>query len=90
VHVVRKTAVVRVLAHNDEVPRLVKNRVLQTDYGDSATVSTRVLKATDGDDADDKLYFVVLRTPGKGSLEVGEDDVTVMYSERGVVLCCNA
>lgn len=68
-HVVRKTAVVRVLAHNDEVPRLVKNRVLQADHGDSATISTRVLKATDADDADNKLYFVVQRTPEKGSVE---------------------
>ena len=74
---------VRVVAHNDEVSRLVKNRVLQVDHGDSAAISTRVLKATDSDDADNNIFFIVQRTPEKGSLEV-RDTVRVGGTSQDV------
>ena len=78
VHVVRKTAVVRVLARNDEVPRLVKNRVLHVDHADSAAISTRVLKATDADDSDDKICYVIQSSPQKGNLEVRDCEEVIV------------
>ena len=62
-------------AINDEIPQLIRNDGATVDFGGTVTLSEEQLKATDVDNFDDEIYFVVLSRPKRGALQL-------MTSER--------
>ena len=67
--IVKKTASVTVQPVNDELPRLIHNAPATVDFGGTVTLSSDQLTATDVDNFDDEIYFVVLSRPKRGALE---------------------
>ncbi|ESO92424.1 hypothetical protein LOTGIDRAFT_233175 [Lottia gigantea] len=68
-HEIKHVCNVSVTARNDEKPEVIKNAGLQLDYGDSALISSVVLQATDDDNGDAFLYYIVVELPNKGLLQ---------------------
>ncbi|XP_053702923.1 FRAS1-related extracellular matrix protein 2-like isoform X1 [Synchiropus splendidus] len=66
---VRKTAVVMVIAVDDETPRMLVNDGLEVDVGESKEISDKVLRATDLDSEDSALTYVVRFQPRQGLLQ---------------------
>lgn len=66
---VQKTAVVAIIAVDDETPRMLVNDGLEVDVGETKEISSKVLKATDLDSNDGALAYVVRFGPGQGRLQ---------------------
>ncbi|KAM8834642.1 FRAS1-related extracellular matrix protein 2-like isoform 2-T2 [Synchiropus picturatus] len=66
---VRKTAVVMVIAVDDETPRMLVNDGLEVDVGETKEISDKVLRATDLDSEDSALTYVVRFQPRQGLLQ---------------------
>ena len=61
-------------AVNDELPQLIRNNPATVDFGGTVTLSVEQLQATDVDNFDDELYFVVLSRPKRGALQLMASD----------------
>lgn len=72
-HEIKRVCNVTIRLTNDEKPEVIKNAGLQLDYGDSALVSSVVLEARDGDNADVELFYVITELPVKGLLQFCPD-----------------
>ncbi|XP_050400427.2 FRAS1-related extracellular matrix protein 1 [Patella vulgata] len=68
-HDIKRVCNVTVRARNDEKPEVIKNAGLQLDYGESGLISSIALQATDDDNGDAYLYYIVVELPKKGILQ---------------------
>ncbi|KAF0038653.1 hypothetical protein F2P81_009137 [Scophthalmus maximus] len=66
---VQKTALVMIVAVDDETPRMLTNDGLEVEIGESKEISNKVLKATDLDSDDSALTYIIRFGPGQGLLQ---------------------
>lgn len=66
---VQKTAMVTIIAVDDETPRMLINNGLEVEIGETKEINNKVLKATDLDSDDGTLAYVVRFGPGQGLLQ---------------------
>nr|XP_043898522.1 FRAS1-related extracellular matrix protein 2a isoform X2 [Solea senegalensis] len=66
---VQKTAIVMIVAVDDETPRMLINDGLEVEIGETKEINNKVLKATDLDSDDGTLAYVVRFGPSQGFLE---------------------
>ncbi|XP_062869848.1 FRAS1-related extracellular matrix protein 2a [Trichomycterus rosablanca] len=66
---VEGTVVVKIIALDDETPRLAINDGLEIDIGETKQINTKILKATDLDSDDSTLTFIIRYGPGQGVLQ---------------------
>uniref|UniRef100_A0A3Q1B9S3 Cadherin domain-containing protein n=1 Tax=Amphiprion ocellaris TaxID=80972 RepID=A0A3Q1B9S3_AMPOC len=66
---VQKTAVVMIIAVDDETPRMIINDGLEVEIGETKEVNNKVLKATDLDSDDSTLTYIIRFGPGQGFLQ---------------------
>jgi len=67
--IIKKTSDVIIQAVNDELPQLIHNEPATVDFGGTVTLTDEQLKATDVDNFEDEIYFVVLSRPKRGALQ---------------------
>ncbi|XP_067678275.1 FRAS1-related extracellular matrix protein 1-like [Haliotis asinina] len=72
-HEIKRVCNVSVKLNNDERPEIIKNAGLHLDYGESALISSVVLQATDEDNGDAQLYYIIVQLPKKGFLQFCPD-----------------
>ncbi|XP_077403528.1 FRAS1-related extracellular matrix protein 2-like [Vanacampus margaritifer] len=65
----RKTAAVKIIAVDDETPRMQINNGLQVQVGETKDIDGQVLKATDLDSDDSSLAYIVRFGPSQGLLQ---------------------
>ena len=73
--IARKSADVTIQAVNDELPRLTRNEPATVEFGGTVTLNADQLKATDVDNLDSQIYFVVLSRPKRGALQLMTSDL---------------
>ncbi|KAI4814202.1 hypothetical protein KUCAC02_003406 [Chaenocephalus aceratus] len=66
---VQKTAMVMIIAVDDETPRMLINDGLEVEIGEAKEINSKVLKATDLDSDDSTLTFIIRFGPGQGLLQ---------------------
>ncbi|XP_061660319.1 FRAS1-related extracellular matrix protein 2-like [Syngnathoides biaculeatus] len=66
---VRKSAVVTIIAVDDETPRMQINNGLAVEVGETKNVDSKVLKATDLDSDDNSLTYIISFGPSQGLLQ---------------------
>lgn len=66
---VQKTAMVMIIAVDDETPRMLINDGLEVEIGETKELSDKVLKATDLDSDDSTLVYIIRYGPGQGLLQ---------------------
>ncbi|XP_008295897.1 FRAS1-related extracellular matrix protein 2-like isoform X2 [Stegastes partitus] len=66
---VQKTAVVMIIAVDDETPRMLINDGLEVDIGETKEINNKMLKATDLDSEDSTLTYITRFGPGQGFLQ---------------------
>ncbi|KAM6911118.1 FRAS1-related extracellular matrix protein 2a [Lycodopsis pacificus] len=66
---VQKTAMVMIIAVDDETPRMLINDGLEVEIGETKEIHNKVLKATDLDSDDSTLTYVTRFGPGQGLLQ---------------------
>uniref|UniRef100_A0A3P8U1K2 FRAS1 related extracellular matrix 2a n=1 Tax=Amphiprion percula TaxID=161767 RepID=A0A3P8U1K2_AMPPE len=66
---VQKTAVVMIIAVDDETPRMIINDGLEVEIGETKEINNKVLKATDLDSDDSTLTYIIRFGPGQGFLQ---------------------
>lgn len=66
---VQKTAMVLIIAVDDETPRILINDGLEVEIGETKEINDKVLKATDLDSDDESLAFIIRFGPGQGLLQ---------------------
>ncbi|XP_042355341.1 FRAS1-related extracellular matrix protein 2a [Plectropomus leopardus] len=66
---VQKTAVVMIIAVDDETPRMLINDGLEVEIGETKEINNKVLKATDLDSDDSSLTYIIRFGPGQGLLQ---------------------
>ncbi|XP_017273702.1 FRAS1-related extracellular matrix protein 2a [Kryptolebias marmoratus] len=66
---VQKTAVIMIIAVDDETPRLAINDGLEVEIGETKEINNKVLKATDLDSEDSMLTYIIRFAPGQGVLQ---------------------
>lgn len=66
---VEKTAMVMIIAVDDETPRMLINDGLEVEIGEAKEINNNVLKATDLDSDDSTLTYVIRFGPGQGLLQ---------------------
>ncbi|KAK5858567.1 hypothetical protein PBY51_002698 [Eleginops maclovinus] len=66
---VQKTAMVMIIAVDDETPRMLINDGLEVEIGETKEINNKVLKATDLDSDDSTLTFIIRFGPGQGLLQ---------------------
>jgi len=69
IHVVKRTCMVVVLPVNDAKPALLRAGPLYVDYGGTRLITNSVLKAVDDDSRNSDIYFIIVTTPRKGTIE---------------------
>ena len=73
--IARDAANVAIEPVNDELPRLTRNEPASVDFGGTVTLTGDQLRATDVDDVNGRIYFVVLTRPKRGTLQLMTSDV---------------
>lgn len=68
-YLVQKTAMVMIIAVDDETPRMLINNGLEVEIGETKEISNKVLKATDLDSDDSTLTYIIRFGPGQGLLQ---------------------
>ncbi|XP_030630785.1 FRAS1-related extracellular matrix protein 2 [Chanos chanos] len=68
-HMVEKQVIILILPVDDETPRLAINSGLEVKIGETATITNRLLKATDLDSEDKNLTFVIRQGPVHGLIQ---------------------
>ena len=68
-HEVKKVCNITITYVNDERPEVVTNAGLQLKYGEEEFISQTDIMATDVDNTDDSIYFIVATLPKKGVLK---------------------
>lgn len=66
---VQKTAMVLIIAVDDETPRILINDGLEVEIGETKEINDKVLKATDLDSDDESLTFIIRFGPSQGLLQ---------------------
>ncbi|KAM9846954.1 FRAS1-related extracellular matrix protein 2-like [Aulostomus maculatus] len=66
---VQKTAMVMIIAVDDETPRMLINDGLEVEIGETKEINNKVLKATDLDSDDSTLTYIIRFGPGQGLLQ---------------------
>lgn len=66
---VQKTAMVLIIAVDDETPRILINDGLEVEIGETKEINDKVLKATDLDSDDESLAFIIRFGPSQGLLQ---------------------
>eukprot|EP00064_Thunnus_orientalis_P001377 superscaffoldBa00000093_g1380 len=66
---VQKTAVVMIIAVDDETPRMLINDGLEVEIGETKDINNKILKATDLDSDDSTLTYIIRFGPGQGLLQ---------------------
>ncbi|XP_070839908.1 FRAS1-related extracellular matrix protein 2a [Chaetodon trifascialis] len=66
---VQKTAMVLIIAVDDETPRMLINDGLEVEIGETKEINNKVLKATDLDSDDSTLTYIIRFGPGQGLLQ---------------------
>ncbi|XP_053297980.1 FRAS1-related extracellular matrix protein 2 [Pleuronectes platessa] len=66
---VQKTAVVMIIAVDDETPRMLINDGLEVEIGETKEINNKALKATDLDSDDSSLAYIIRFGPGQGLLQ---------------------
>ncbi|XP_069576848.1 LOW QUALITY PROTEIN: FRAS1-related extracellular matrix protein 2a [Brachyistius frenatus] len=66
---VQKTAMVMIIAVDDETPRMLINDGLEVEIGESNEINNKALKATDLDSDDSTLTYIIRFGPGQGLLQ---------------------
>lgn len=66
---VQKTAVIVIIAVDDETPRMSINEGLDVKIGETKEINNKVLKATDLDSEDSVLTYTIRYGPGQGVLQ---------------------
>ena len=79
-HDIKRVCNITIKLTNNEKPEVIKNAGLELDYGDSAVVSSVVLEARDGDNADTELFYIILQLPVKGLLQYCPDPFSPVLS----------
>jgi len=81
-HEVKKVCNITVIPRNDEKPEILKNAGLQMEFGEQAPISTSILQAIDLDNKDNQVYFVILKLPKKGLLQLCSVPNEPMFSSN--------
>ncbi|XP_044079027.1 FRAS1-related extracellular matrix protein 2-like [Siniperca chuatsi] len=66
---VQKTAMVLIIAVDDETPRMLINDGLEVEIGETKEINNKMLKATDLDSDDSTLTYIIRFEPGQGLLQ---------------------
>ncbi|KAM7374500.1 hypothetical protein PAMP_007153 [Pampus punctatissimus] len=66
---VQKTAMVMIIAVDDETPRMLINDGLEVEIGETKDINNKMLKATDLDSDDSTLTYIIRFGPGQGLLQ---------------------
>ncbi|XP_041808691.1 FRAS1-related extracellular matrix protein 2-like [Chelmon rostratus] len=66
---VQKTAMVLIIAVDDETPRMLINDGLEVEVGETKEINNKVLKATDLDSDNSTLAYIIRFGPGQGLLQ---------------------
>ncbi|XP_040006591.1 FRAS1-related extracellular matrix protein 2a isoform X3 [Xiphias gladius] len=66
---VQKTAMVMIVAVDDETPRMLINDGLEVEIGETKEINNKVLKATDLDSDDSTLTYIIRFGPSQGLLQ---------------------
>uniref|UniRef100_A0A3Q3WF96 Calx-beta domain-containing protein n=1 Tax=Mola mola TaxID=94237 RepID=A0A3Q3WF96_MOLML len=66
---VQKTAMVLIIAVDDETPRMLINDGLEVEIGETKVINNNVLKATDLDSDDSTLTYIIRFGPSQGLLQ---------------------
>uniref|UniRef100_A0A8C4NEW7 FRAS1 related extracellular matrix 2a n=1 Tax=Eptatretus burgeri TaxID=7764 RepID=A0A8C4NEW7_EPTBU len=80
-HIVEKNVSIKVVASDDETPRMAINNGLDVEIGETKVITNKILKATDFDSEDKDLMYVIKFGPTQGVLQrQGQNGILVNIS----------